>query len=124
MREHTGIRFLLRRSTSMGGIKGDKPQRGDSKQELADGCIVSWWPQPSEMSFGISIKVGIRLRICRWRGAPRGSVEEEEIIHSDSSCGWILRTNLSIMNCFKNTRRQLYVAVAVFSEAETHLNSS
>ncbi|KAM7131417.1 uncharacterized protein J5F26_000235 isoform 2-T5 [Ciconia maguari] len=28
----------------------------------------------------------------------------------------ILRTNLSIMNCFKNTRRKLYMAEAVFSE--------
>ncbi|KAI1239530.1 hypothetical protein IHE44_0012656 [Lamprotornis superbus] len=29
---------------------------GDSKQERADGHVVSWWPQPSQMSFGIPIK--------------------------------------------------------------------
>lgn len=41
------------------------------------------------MSFGISIKVGIRLRICQWHRAPQGSVEEEETIRSDSSRGWV-----------------------------------
>ncbi|KAM9028979.1 uncharacterized protein PRD47_015743 isoform 1-T1 [Ara ararauna] len=35
-------------------------EAGDSKQELADGCIVSWWPQPYGMRFGIPIKVGIK----------------------------------------------------------------
>ncbi|KAM9028980.1 uncharacterized protein PRD47_015743 isoform 2-T2 [Ara ararauna] len=37
----------------------DNPE-SDSKQELADGCIVSWWPQPYGMRFGIPIKVGIK----------------------------------------------------------------
>lgn len=41
------------------------------------------------MSFGIPIKVGIRLRICQWHRAPQGSMEEEETIHSDSSRGWV-----------------------------------
>ncbi|XP_061225518.1 uncharacterized protein LOC133221005 isoform X2 [Neopsephotus bourkii] len=35
-------------------------EAGDSKQELADGCIVSWCPQPYGMRFGIPIKVGIK----------------------------------------------------------------
>ncbi|XP_062479389.1 uncharacterized protein LOC134166098 isoform X2 [Pezoporus occidentalis] len=67
-------------------------EAGDSKQELADGCIVSWCPQPYGMRFGIPIKVGIKR--SGYAGgtehaeAGGESLEEEEIIPSDSSCGW------------------------------------
>lgn len=43
------------------------------------------------MSFGLPIKVRIRLRILQQRRARRGNAEEEETIHSDSSCGWVIQ---------------------------------
>lgn len=67
------------------------PLAGDSKQERAAGRAVSRWPQPREMSCGISIQVGIRLRRWQRHKARRGTAGEEEIIHGDSSCGWVIQ---------------------------------
>ncbi|XP_072713447.1 uncharacterized protein [Ciconia boyciana] len=59
----------------------------------------------------------------RGGGEPAGAAaalgEEEmvtELYKQTRTIQNILRTNLSIMNCFKNTRRKLYMAEAVFSE--------
>lgn len=67
------------------------PLAGDSKQERAAGRAVSRWPQPREMSCGISIRVRIRLRRWQRHKARRGSAGEEEIVHGDSSCGWVIQ---------------------------------